>query len=195
MNRNGLDGHACILRLICEAAQSPLGIVNGVLGDLMHIILTWVFWKVFLQFVVDSNNFHFYRSQSILFAIWAPTGRLLRSGNHRHYAALWCVPTQLPTKRNGFDKHFLNESINDKNLFVLLYFSFLRELWVMSNDKRPIPLLVAPQRWLHTRHTLINRTNYPDNCAATSYNNWHTAHTLSIVQTIWSRVTLNESTL
>lgn len=30
-----------MLRAICEAAEIPLGMHNGVLGDIMHIILTY----------------------------------------------------------------------------------------------------------------------------------------------------------
>lgn len=37
----GYNGHDCLLRAICEAAEIPLGLHNGVLGDLMHIILTY----------------------------------------------------------------------------------------------------------------------------------------------------------
>lgn len=36
----GLNGRACLLKAICEAAEHPLGIYNGVLGDIFHIILT-----------------------------------------------------------------------------------------------------------------------------------------------------------
>lgn len=41
-NRSGFNGRECLLRLICEAADTPLGIHNGVFGDVLHIILTWV---------------------------------------------------------------------------------------------------------------------------------------------------------
>lgn len=37
----GFNGHDCLLRAICEAAEIPLGMHNGVLGDIMHIILTY----------------------------------------------------------------------------------------------------------------------------------------------------------
>lgn len=37
----GFNGHDCLLRAICEAAEIPLGLHNGVLGDIMHIILTY----------------------------------------------------------------------------------------------------------------------------------------------------------
>lgn len=37
----GYNGHDCLLRAICEAAIIPLGMHNGVLGDIMHIILTY----------------------------------------------------------------------------------------------------------------------------------------------------------
>lgn len=39
--RAGFNGHDCLLRAICEAAEIPLGMHNGVLGDIMHIILTY----------------------------------------------------------------------------------------------------------------------------------------------------------
>lgn len=36
----GFNGHECLLRTICEAADLPLGLHNGVLGDIMHIVFT-----------------------------------------------------------------------------------------------------------------------------------------------------------
>lgn len=36
----GYNGHNCLLRAICEASEIPLGLDNGVLGDIMHIIFT-----------------------------------------------------------------------------------------------------------------------------------------------------------
>lgn len=38
--RAGYNGHECLLRAICEAADTPLGMDNGVLGDILHIVLT-----------------------------------------------------------------------------------------------------------------------------------------------------------
>lgn len=40
----GYNGHDCLLRAICEAAEIPLGLHNGVLGDIMHIILTYAIY-------------------------------------------------------------------------------------------------------------------------------------------------------
>ncbi|XP_031621581.1 uncharacterized protein LOC116339694 [Contarinia nasturtii] len=40
LNAAGYNGHDCLLRAICDAADIPLGLHNGVLGDLMHIIFT-----------------------------------------------------------------------------------------------------------------------------------------------------------
>nr|XP_029718400.1 uncharacterized protein LOC109425561 [Aedes albopictus] len=40
LNRLGLNGKRCILRAICETADNPLYEHNGVLGDLIHILLT-----------------------------------------------------------------------------------------------------------------------------------------------------------
>ena len=37
---NGVDGKKCLLRAICESAESSLLDVNGVLGHILHIILT-----------------------------------------------------------------------------------------------------------------------------------------------------------
>lgn len=34
------DGKKCLLRAICESAEFPLGESNGVLGDILHVILT-----------------------------------------------------------------------------------------------------------------------------------------------------------
>lgn len=39
--RYGFDGLHCLLRAICEAAETPLGPENGVLGDILHIILRY----------------------------------------------------------------------------------------------------------------------------------------------------------
>ncbi|KAJ6635715.1 hypothetical protein Bhyg_14301 [Pseudolycoriella hygida] len=38
--RNGLVGRACMLRSICESAYAPFSFRSGILGELMHIILT-----------------------------------------------------------------------------------------------------------------------------------------------------------
>ncbi|XP_065079649.1 uncharacterized protein LOC135702507 [Ochlerotatus camptorhynchus] len=40
MKRLGFNGKRCILRAICEASDTPLCEHNGVLGDLIHILLT-----------------------------------------------------------------------------------------------------------------------------------------------------------
>ncbi|XP_059490100.1 uncharacterized protein LOC132205184 [Neocloeon triangulifer] len=39
LNRVGLDGRSCLLRAICEAAETPLQ-HNGLFGDLLHVIFT-----------------------------------------------------------------------------------------------------------------------------------------------------------
>lgn len=36
----GYNGHDCLLRAICEAAEIPLGLHNGVLGDIIHVLFT-----------------------------------------------------------------------------------------------------------------------------------------------------------
>ncbi|EAT47137.1 AAEL001728-PA [Aedes aegypti] len=40
LKRTGLDGKKCLLRAICEAAEMPLGEHNGIIGDVMHILLS-----------------------------------------------------------------------------------------------------------------------------------------------------------
>lgn len=40
MESYGLDGHACLLRMICEVSESSLHETNGVLGNVVHILLT-----------------------------------------------------------------------------------------------------------------------------------------------------------
>ncbi|XP_077290262.1 uncharacterized protein LOC143914045 [Arctopsyche grandis] len=40
VEKNGFSGRACILRTICEAADTPFTYHNGILGELAHIILT-----------------------------------------------------------------------------------------------------------------------------------------------------------
>ncbi|PSN41161.1 hypothetical protein C0J52_05210 [Blattella germanica] len=44
LERFGLSGRSCLLKAICEAAEIPLHLSeqNGLLGDLLHIILTGV---------------------------------------------------------------------------------------------------------------------------------------------------------
>jgi hypothetical protein len=37
--RSGTDGHACLLRSICEASESPLA-HNGLIGELLQLFLT-----------------------------------------------------------------------------------------------------------------------------------------------------------
>lgn len=40
MHFYGIDGHACLLRLICEVKESSFDENNGVLGSLFHILFT-----------------------------------------------------------------------------------------------------------------------------------------------------------
>ncbi|XP_062552847.1 uncharacterized protein LOC134217989 [Armigeres subalbatus] len=40
IKRTGLDGKKCLLRAICEASEIPLGENNGVVGDIIHILLS-----------------------------------------------------------------------------------------------------------------------------------------------------------
>ncbi|GAB0088585.1 uncharacterized protein DMENIID0001_030420 [Sergentomyia squamirostris] len=40
LQNNGHRGKACLLRAICESAEGPLHELTGVIGDLLHIILT-----------------------------------------------------------------------------------------------------------------------------------------------------------
>ncbi|XP_058449394.1 uncharacterized protein LOC131429338 [Malaya genurostris] len=40
LKKNGLNGKKCLLRTICEAAEIPMVDNNGVIGDLIHIILS-----------------------------------------------------------------------------------------------------------------------------------------------------------
>ncbi|TMW41221.1 hypothetical protein DOY81_013699, partial [Sarcophaga bullata] len=39
-NRMGLSGRACVLKSICETAETPFHYYNGLLGELLHILLT-----------------------------------------------------------------------------------------------------------------------------------------------------------
>ncbi|XP_053660795.1 uncharacterized protein LOC128709801 [Anopheles marshallii] len=40
LNRYGYDGKKCILRMICETASHPVRDVNGIIGDLLQVLLT-----------------------------------------------------------------------------------------------------------------------------------------------------------
>ncbi|XP_045482072.1 uncharacterized protein LOC123686127 isoform X1 [Harmonia axyridis] len=40
LSRYGFPGYECLLRLICDTATHPINLTNGVLGDLLHVILT-----------------------------------------------------------------------------------------------------------------------------------------------------------
>lgn len=40
-NIYGIDGHACLLRMICEVSKSSFAENNGVMGSLFHILFTW----------------------------------------------------------------------------------------------------------------------------------------------------------
>ncbi|XP_055842074.1 uncharacterized protein LOC129909126 [Episyrphus balteatus] len=40
INRKGLSGRTCVLKSICEAAVQPFHYQNGIIADLIHIILT-----------------------------------------------------------------------------------------------------------------------------------------------------------
>lgn len=39
-NNNGMGGKDCVLRTICESANSPISAKSGLLGELLHIFLT-----------------------------------------------------------------------------------------------------------------------------------------------------------
>lgn len=59
--RAGYNGHECLLRAVCEAADTPLGMDNGVLGDILHIILTYAklrlnsisIWTIFSNLILN----------------------------------------------------------------------------------------------------------------------------------------------
>ncbi|KAH8404822.1 hypothetical protein KR222_004645 [Zaprionus bogoriensis] len=40
LQKKGLPGHSCLLRVICEHASLPLTHESGLLGELLHIVLT-----------------------------------------------------------------------------------------------------------------------------------------------------------
>lgn len=63
----GYNGHDCLLRAICEAAEIPLGLHNGVLGDLMHIIFTYDLWTK-EYFFAEIPNYTF-----VIFFIFSPS--------------------------------------------------------------------------------------------------------------------------
>jgi hypothetical protein len=37
--RHGIEGRSCVLRTICEVAETPLH-HNGLVGELLHVMLT-----------------------------------------------------------------------------------------------------------------------------------------------------------
>lgn len=39
-NNNGMGGKDCVLRTICESASAPISAKSGILGELLHILLT-----------------------------------------------------------------------------------------------------------------------------------------------------------
>ncbi|KAI4465004.1 hypothetical protein MML48_3g00006210 [Holotrichia oblita] len=51
LTMHGYPGHSCLLRIICETALMSVTESNGVLGDLFHIIFTYLFSREHLQFV------------------------------------------------------------------------------------------------------------------------------------------------
>lgn len=54
----GLDGRSCVLRSICESAHASFDYTNGILGELMHVIMTYVF-IVCLHFEIATKYFRF----------------------------------------------------------------------------------------------------------------------------------------
>lgn len=42
-HRYGMNGKQCLLRAICDANLYEFGALNGVLGDLVHIMFSWVY--------------------------------------------------------------------------------------------------------------------------------------------------------
>lgn len=40
MDVYGLNGHACLLRVICEVASSNVYDINGILGSIVHLLFT-----------------------------------------------------------------------------------------------------------------------------------------------------------
>lgn len=49
LSSKGLQGRPCVLRGICEAAETKFTHHSGLLGELFHIIFTWVNWHIFLE--------------------------------------------------------------------------------------------------------------------------------------------------
>lgn len=40
IDSKGLSGRPCVLRSICESAHTPFDFSNGILGELMHIVMS-----------------------------------------------------------------------------------------------------------------------------------------------------------
>ncbi|XP_054290939.1 uncharacterized protein LOC129005929 [Macrosteles quadrilineatus] len=80
LSRLGIGGRSCLLRAVCEAAETPLH-HNGLLGELLHILLTPTSTE---DEPIDSSVLHYYAAERY--------GRALLSNSSaapcsQHYAA------------------------------------------------------------------------------------------------------------
>lgn len=56
--RQGFDGRSCVLRSICESAHASFDYTNGILGELLHILLTPSLTKDEISYYTDNEYHH-----------------------------------------------------------------------------------------------------------------------------------------
>lgn len=73
--RAGYKGEACLLKLICESNHFDVGQHNGILGNVFHVLFSWVFYVYDLNICCRT----FLLSQTFIVGGWRITTPLLQS--------------------------------------------------------------------------------------------------------------------
>ncbi|XP_031621805.1 uncharacterized protein LOC116339870 [Contarinia nasturtii] len=58
----GLSGKPCVMRIICESAQTPFDYSNGILGELMHIVMSPSTTR---DQISDYSDLEYYRAEKL----------------------------------------------------------------------------------------------------------------------------------
>lgn len=117
MLRAGYDGRECLLKAICETTQHPLEEHNGVLGDIVHILFTWVFrWPHFALYTEQITLVFFFLILLLIPEIIPFLGqqhrvmKVFRKATIKQYAMV--SSASVPAITHDVQREFLNSSHN-----------------------------------------------------------------------------------
>ncbi|XP_049288489.1 uncharacterized protein LOC125766505 isoform X1 [Anopheles funestus] len=83
LNRYGYNGKKCILRMICEIATYPVRDANGMIGDLLQLLFTYVFFHFKINITTLLHFSIFNTLQTIGIELRGIAERVLHGGGKR----------------------------------------------------------------------------------------------------------------